>query len=252
MSKFRTETIGDATLILGDFAEVLNALPQFDALVMDPPYGIGESNAKNLSRSQGPGRLKGRAKTDYGDFQWDDKPLEQAALDACRAKARWQIIFGGNYYALPPTSCWLVWDKLNGESDFADCELAWTNMNAAVRRIRYLWSGCMMHSGETRGDHPTQKPIGVMGWVLARLPKGVQTVLDPTMGSGTTGVACVSMGLKFTGIEREEKYFDAACRRIEEAYKQPRLFAEPASVAVQGSLFDAPTSPNLIPGGAHS
>lgn len=217
----RIEKIGSATLILGDFREVLDTLPQFDALVMDPPYGLGESNKRAISRGTTSARVKRSAATDYGDFMWDSEPLEQGALDACRAKAKWQIIFGGNYYTLPPTSCWLVWDKLTS-GDFADCELAWTNLPTAVRRIRYLWNGCMRANKETRGDHPTQKPIGVMGWALARLPKGVQTVLDPTMGSGTTGVACASMGLKFTGIEREEKYFDAACRRIEAESKRPK------------------------------
>jgi site-specific DNA-methyltransferase (adenine-specific)/modification methylase len=148
-----------------------------------------------------------------------------------------QIIFGGNYYALPPTSCWLVWDKLNGDTDFADCELAWTNMKKAVRRIRFLWNGCVRGNGEKRGDHPTQKPVNVMSWCLAQLPADTRSVLDPFMGSGTTGVACALAGLSFTGIEREERYFEAACRRIAEAYKQPRLFAEPVAKPIQEVLI---------------
>lgn len=98
----------------------------------------------------------------------------------------------------------------------------------------------MRANGELRGDHPTQKPIGVMAWALQQLPADCRTVIDPLMGSGTTGVAAVGRGLTFTGIEREERYFDAACRRIEEAYRQPRLFAEPAPKVVQPSLFGAP------------
>lgn len=96
----------------------------------------------------------------------------------------------------------------------------------AVRRIRFMWNGMLRANGESRGDHPTQKPIGVMEWCLKWLPVTVQTVLDPFMGSGTTGVACHSRGLKFTGIEREQQYFDVACRRIEKAYSQPRLFKD--------------------------
>ena len=153
-----------------------------------------------------------------------------------RAAGRWNIIFGGNYYVSPATSCWLVWDKLNGATDFADCELAWTNLPKAVRRIRYLWNGCMRANGETRGDHPTQKPLGVMRWAIQQLPANTTTILDPFMGSGTTGVAAVLQGLSFTGIEREERYFDAACRRIEDAYRQPRLFDEPPPAAIQEAL----------------
>jgi site-specific DNA-methyltransferase (adenine-specific)/modification methylase len=148
-----------------------------------------------------------------------------------------QIIFGGNYYDCPPASCWLVWDKLNGDNDFADCELAWTNLPKAVRRIRYLWNGMLRANGEERGDHPTQKPVGVMAWALNQLPNGTRTIIDPFMGSGTTGVACALAGLTFTGVEREERYYDAACRRIEEAYKQPRLFAEPVAKPTQPDIF---------------
>lgn len=230
----REEIIGDCRLILGDCAEALRGLPVHDALVTDPPYGIGEAagNAKTRTTGFSP-RVKGAYQVDYGDDAWDDEPIPAELMAACRAAAKWNVIFGGNYYALPPTSCWLVWDKLNGDTDFADCELAWTNLPKAVRRIRYLWNGCMRANGEKRGDHPTQKPVGVMAWALQQLPKDARTVIDPFMGSGTTGVACVKAGLSFTGIEREPKYFEAACRRISEAYAQPRLFetvVEPAPV----------------------
>jgi DNA modification methylase len=117
----------------------------------------------------------------------------------------------------PPTPCWLVWDKENGASYFADCELAWTNLPKAVRRIRYLWLGMLKPKGAQRGDHPTQKPLEVMRWAIGHLPDPNQTILDPFMGSGTTGVAAVQMGKAFIGIEREPKYFESACRRIREA-----------------------------------
>ena len=231
MAEPRKEVIGDCELWLGDCREVLPTLNKVDAVVTDPPYGIGEAAGKNKSR----GNL---AKSkDYGDDDWDNEPPSPETMALVRAAARWNIIFGGNYYDCPPSSCWLVWDKLNGDSDFADCELAWTNLPKAVRRIRYLWNGMLRANGEERGDHPTQKPVGVMGWALRQLPTDAKTILDPFMGSGTTGVACVASGLKFIGIERETKYFEAACRRLSTEVSKPRLFAEPEPKPVRGSLL---------------
>lgn len=217
----RIEKIGRATLYLGDCREVLPTLGKVDAVVTDPPYGIGESAGKAKTRTR-----KGNAKwvKDYGDDNWDDEPVSDDIITAVRALSRWQIIFGGNYYELPATKCWLVWDKLNGDTDFADCELAWTNLPKAVRRIRFLWNGWNLGGGEQRGDHPTQKPIGVMKWCIGHLPDNAQTILDPFMGSGTTGVAAVQMGRDFIGVEREEKYFDIAARRIEDAQRQGDMF----------------------------
>lgn len=233
----RVETIGECTLYLGDCRDILPTLGKVDAVVTDPPYGIGESAGKAKTRTTGfSPRVKGAYQKDYGDDDWDDNPIDADLIDMVRAAGQWNIIFGGNYYPLPATSCWLVWDKLNGDTDFADCELAWTNLPKAVRRVRYLWNGCMRANGEKRGDHPTQKPIGVMRWALTQLPADVKTIIDPFMGSGTTGVACALQGLSFIGIEREAKYFDAARRRIEEAYRQPRLFAEPVAKPVQETL----------------
>ena len=136
--------------------------------------------------------------------------------------------WGGNYFAdkLPSCSGWLVWDKERpDELDQATCELAWTNFVKGVRRFRYLWHG-MMRSGE-KGEnyHPTQKPVALQEWLLTLrwTPRG--TILDPYMGSGTTGVACANLGRKFIGIEIDERYFQIACERIDAAYAQGRLFA---------------------------
>ena len=211
--------IGDATLYHGDCRQILPTLPRVDAVVTDPPYGIGEAAGKNASRS----RLA--VAKDFGDDSWDDEPIPDDLIRAVRNAGKWAVIFGGNYYAMPPARCWLVWDKENGESDFADCELAWTNLPKAVRRIRYMWNGMLRANKEPRGDHPTQKPVGVMSWCISLLPHPNSTILDPFMGSGTTGVACANLGRKFIGIESEQKYFDVACKRIEAAYAQQRLFA---------------------------
>jgi DNA modification methylase len=229
LASFRKEVIGECTLYLGDCREVLPLLGRFDAVVTDPPYGIGESAGKAKTRTSGlTSKLQNAQlyRRDYGDDAWDDEPVASDLMDAVRSAAKWSVIFGGNYYSLPPTSCWLVWDKLNGDTDFADCELAWTNLPKAVRRIRFLWNGCMRRERDVQREHPTQKPVDVMKWCIEHLPDGTKTILDPFMGSGTTGVASVKAGKKFTGIEREEKYFDIACRRVEEAYKQPDMFVQ--------------------------
>lgn len=211
----RVETIGDATLYLGDCLRVMPCLDGIDAVVTDPPYGIKEAAGKNLSRTN-----LATAK-DYGSDSWDDVPASAARIAICREVAPVQIIFGGNFYNLPPTSCWLVWDKLNS-GDFADCELAWTNLPMAIRRISFRWNGMIRQNKEPRGDHPTQKPVEVMRWCLGHIPEA-RMILDPFMGSGTTGVAAVKMGRRFIGIEREPRYFDIACRRISEAYNQPDM-----------------------------
>lgn len=215
-----TEHIGLANLYLGDCREVLPMLPNFDLILTDPPYGIGEAAGKNKSR----GKLA--FARDYGNDSWDSDTPPIWVIELIRVKAKWQILFGGNYYFLPPTKCWLVWDKDNGASDFADCELAWTNLQKAVRIKRWRWSGMLqenMAKKEER-EHPTQKPVPVMEWAISQAPNDTITVCDPFMGSGTTGVACANLGKKFFGIEREHKYFDIACRRIENAQRQSQMF----------------------------
>jgi DNA modification methylase len=226
---FRREQIGNATLYLGDCLEVLPTLEGVDAVVTDPPYGIGETNERNLSRG------KAAAPRDYGDFEWDSEPCSPEMIATVRSISRHQVIFGGNYFDLPPTSCWLVWDKQN-TGDFADCELAWTNLPKAVRRIYWRWNG-MIRKGHEERYHPTQKPVGVIEWCIGQLPKDAHTICDPFMGSGTTGVACAKLGRKFIGIEIEEKYFEIACRRIEDAYKQPDMFVEPPKKATQDAML---------------
>jgi DNA modification methylase len=229
----RVERIGAATLYLGDCRDILPTLPQVDAVVTDPPYGIGEAAGKNASR----GNIA--VAKDYGNEEWDNEPVPQDLLAAVLAKGRWCVVFGGNYYAMPPSPCWLVWDKVNGDNDFADCELAWTNFPKAVRRIRFMWNGMLRQNNEPRGDHPTQKPVGVMEWAIGHVPVA-QTILDPFMGSGTTGVAAVRSERRFIGIEQNPKHFDLSCRRIAAALSQPDLFfaPQPPRPVQHGMKFD--------------
>jgi len=216
----RIEHIGDATLYLGDCRDVLPTLPKVDAVLTDPPYGIGINKSNRLSISRG-----------HGGESWDDSPIDDERLAALMAASERRIIWGGNYFDLPPTRCFLVWDKNNAGRDFADVEMAWTNLDQVARR--FMFRPMNMDGGK---EHPTQKPVQVMQWCIEFLPDA-QTILDPFMGSGTTGVACANLGRKFIGIELEPKYFDIACRRIETAYKQPRLFAEPVAKPVQDKML---------------
>lgn len=205
MTYQRKEVIGDITLYLGDCLEVMPTLGAVDAVVTDPPYGIGITKSNRLAVSRG-----------LGGKSWDDVAPDLSGLPDVP-----KIIWGGNYFELPPSRCILVWDKNNAGRDFADFEMAWTNLDQVARRM--ILRPMNMDGGKV---HPTQKPIAVMEWCLGFLPDA-ETILDPFAGSGTTLVACAKMGRKGIGIERDAEYFDIACKRVRDAYAQPDLFVAP-------------------------
>jgi DNA modification methylase len=220
----RVETIGNATLYLGDCLEVLPSLPMVDAVITDPPYGIGAD--RNLRANKQHGKAVAPSK-DYGEASWDRDTPPQDALDLIAAKGKWSIFWGGNYFHFDPSACWLVWDKDNGDNGYADCELAWTNLPRAVRKFRWRWMGMLQElAGQKKEarEHPTQKPVALLEWCIGLCPES-EIVLDPFMGSGTTGVACARLGRSFIGVEIHEPYFDIACERIANAQRQERLFA---------------------------
>ena len=201
------------TIYNADCREILPSLPKVDLVLTDPPYGIGEARGKNNNRGH-----RAVAK-DYGVSNWDDEIPSFEVFQVLRLLAPDQIIWGGNYFVehLTNSSCWLVWDKCpNGsETDFADCELAWTNLKGAVRRFKWLWSGYWQHDmsrKETR-VHPTQKPLPLMKWCIS-LASESQTILDPFMGSGTTLRAAKDLGRQSIGIEIEERYCEIAANRL--------------------------------------
>jgi len=208
---------GRVFLYKGDCREILARLPEgfADAVVTDPPYGIGEAAKNNKSRSCL------AASKDYGIRHWDDSPPPPKSFEEMRRVSHEQVVFGGNYFAhlLGPTSSWIIWDKDNGKNDFADCEIAWTSHKRAIRKITWRWQGFLQEPGHPREQrqHPTQKPLGVMRWVIERYTEQGSVVLDPFMGSGTTGVAAVNFGRRFVGIEVEQDYFDIAVLRIADA-----------------------------------
>jgi DNA modification methylase len=192
-----------------DWRDLDPALLKADALLTDPPFGIGEAAGKNKSRTN-----LAVAK-DYGDDDWDNEPPSAEDIERLRSLASHQIIWGGNYFHLPPSRCWLVWDKLNS-GDFADCELAWTNLDKAVRKFEWMWNGMLREHPEVR-VHVTQKPLALGKWAISQiLPPEVKSIVDPYAGSGTFLVAAKALGIKSIGVEREQKY----CREIVDRLRQ--------------------------------
>ena len=219
---FQEQTIGNARLILGDCRDVLPTLGKVDAVVTDPPYGIGIDGQKGSDRKDGTQMRK-----HHESLGWDKETPPADLLRDIIAAGTWAIVWGGNYFmeALPPQKAWLVWDKEQTGLTMSDGELAWSNL-PMVLRIKKMHR---THLWQDQPEHPTQKPVKLMRWCIGLLPVPNQTILDPFMGSGTTGVAAVQMGRDFIGIEREERYFDIACRRIEQAQRQGDLFIEGAT-----------------------
>jgi len=204
-----TEIIGNCHLYLGDCREILPSLPKVDLVLTDPPYGIGF--AAQPTKWQ---RLDGKKPED-----WDDEAPD--FISDVLAVGDNSIVWGGNYFSLPPSRGWLSWFKPDAPPSMGHFELAWTSFDANCKQL----SQSISATNPERVGHPTQKPLRLIEWCLDLAPKNTLTVADPFMGSGTTGVACANMGKTFYGIEREPKYFDIACKRIEQAYAQGRLFA---------------------------
>jgi DNA modification methylase len=224
----RVKRIGDATLILGDCLEVMPGLGEVDAVVTDPPYGIGalwRGTASKAGFAGAGGRLWD------GSQEWDEQTNPGGVFAALEKAGGRGIVWGGNYYNLPLSRGYLIWDKMQSGFSLADSEMAWVSDPVTPKTFRFARAQLAMEGKE----HPTQKPVALMEWCLTFLPKA-ETILDPFAGSGTTGVACAKMGRKFIGIELDEGYFDIACRRIREAYSQPDMFIEPPKKAVQTGL----------------
>ena len=231
--------IGNATLYLGDCLELLPSIrKQVDAVVSDPPYGIGYVH----SGHGGNRRLKAASNTTpiHGDDSpFDPAPILVLAKDEYHRTPVPIVLWGADHYKtrLPEGGVFLCWDKSCGQGSadsFADAEFAWMNRKNARCVYRHFWKGAC-RSGEgassptTKRQHPAQKPIELMRWCLETARIGInKTVLDPYMGSGTTGVACVTSGRKFIGIEIDPDYFAIACKRIEAAQRQQCMELESA------------------------
>lgn len=223
MSIKKMEKIGNQTLILGDCLEVMPTLGRFDACVTDPPYGI-DYGSQLKGKGDGKGGADRNGWKSYDCPDWDKERPAPEVFEAMLSISKDQIIWGGNYFAdlLPASQRWLCWDKGQRDFSLADIELAWTSQDKASRAFTYARSKALQDGKE----HPTQKPLALMEWCLGFVPKA-KTVIDPFCGSGTLLVACQRLGLQGTGIEISPDYFDIACRRVEEATRQPDLFIAP-------------------------
>ena len=203
-----------------DCMEYMATVPDkyFDLAIVDPPYGIGV----NVSM----GRRKGQEKSGYHKFAGGDiAPPEKAYFIELQRISKNQIIWGANHFIskIPfDSSCWLVWDKDNGDSDYSDCELAWCSFSSPVRKFKYRWAGMLqenMKNKELR-IHPTQKPVALYNWLLTNYAKKGQRILDTHLGSGSSAIAAHYFGVDFVGCELDKDYFEAAKARFDMATKQ--------------------------------
>lgn len=186
--------------------EIMKNYPDkyFELAIVDPPYGIGEDGKKNHSRGR-------KAKpTIYTPKNWDIKTPDITYFNELYRVSKHQIIWGGNYYGLGKTSCYIVWDKQNGKNDFADCELAWTSFNTAVRMFSFRWAGMLQGDMKNKENriHPTQKPVKLYKWLLNKYAKAGDKILDTHLGSGSSRIAAHDLGFDFYGYELDKDYFE--------------------------------------------
>lgn len=227
MSENISLTSPSSVVYNADCLEYMRTLPDnaFDIAICDPPYGIGAD--KNQIQKVKSNKIQGHSKAlwrDYGDAIWDSEAPEQAFFDEVRRVSRNQIIWGANHFIsrIPlDSSCWVVWDKDNGTSDFADCELAWTSFPSAVRRFKYRWAGMLQENMANKEEriHPTQKPVALYGWLLQTYAKVGDKIFDPMMGSGSSRIAAYKLGFDFVGCERDKGFFDKSQERFERECK---------------------------------
>ena len=221
--------IGDATLYHADCRDIMPTLPKVDAVITDPPYGLGIDGQKESVRRDGSQLRKHHEK-----LGWDKAIPDSGLMQAVLAAGHQHIVWGGNYFSddLPSSRGWLVWFKGQTGLTMSDGELAWTSLQIPLR-VKNLHR---THLWQESPEHPTQKPTELMEWCLSFVPDA-KTILDPFMGSGTTGVAAMNLQRSFIGIEREPKYFDIACERIERAYAQGKLFQPEQATPEQQELI---------------
>lgn len=239
----RVETIGNATLYLGDCIELMAALPDqaFELSVVDPPYGINadrmsmgqnknrddgyardDSTAVRLRKgrlNQGSGKLKNRL-LNRSEITWDDEIPSEHYFSELKRVSKNQVIFGGNYFPLPPTRCVLCWDKCQPWENFSQWEMAWTSFDHPAAIFRYSNTGGA--NSETK-LHPTQKPIPLYSWILQKLAKPGDKILDTHGGSMSSVIAALNLGFEIVCIEKDPDYYAAALDRVIQSQRQQRL-----------------------------
>jgi site-specific DNA-methyltransferase (adenine-specific) len=212
----------DITIYHGECLDVLSKLNLGDRVLLftDPPYGIGAGTKTFTRANKQTGKSLAKCK-DYGNKEWDNKPPPPEYFEYVLKNTKDQIIFGGNYFIewLYNTSCMLFWDKLNGDNNYADGELAWTSFTSALRIFKFQWHGMLQQTRRGMKEirvHPTQKPVGLAKEILKKYydKEKYDMVLDTHMGSGSFGVACKELGIPYIGIDTELEYCVSARFRL--------------------------------------
>ena len=225
-------------IMLGDCMDLLAELPDksIDLAIVDPPYGIGEDGSKNITRGKQASfgkNSKSKAKTyakEYKPYSGNDKePPAIEYFDEIKRVSRKYVIFGANHFITRiniDSPCWLVWDKDNGETDFADCELALTNFDTTVRKFKYKWQGMLQENMKEKENRvlPNQKPVALYRWILQKYAKPGQLILDTHSGSGSLACACHIEKFDFIAIEKDPHYHALSVKRLEELRSQGVLF----------------------------
>ena len=194
----------------------------FDLAIVDPPYGIGEDGRNNHTRG-----LLAKSRDYRKNSRYDNTPPDNSYFSELMRVSKNQIIWGANHFGnLAPASCWIVWDKDNGETDFADCELAWTSFDTAVRKFKWKWQGMLQQDMKNKQDriHPNEKPFALYKWLLKNYAKPGDKILDTHLGSGSSRIAAYDMGFDFTGFEIDSDYFQAQEKRFQQYRSQLKLF----------------------------
>jgi site-specific DNA-methyltransferase (adenine-specific) len=209
----------------------------FDLAIVDPPYGIG------VDGGIGSGVMA--KKSSFIKKGWDKTPPKKQYFDELKRVSKNQIIWGANHFISNnpvDSSCWIVWDKINGENDFADCELAWTNFQTSVRKFSYRWQGMLQGDMKNKDFkiHPTQKPVALYKWLLKNYAKQGDLILDTHVGSASSLIACHDMGFDAVGCELDLDYYTESKKRLEYFMKQPKLEDMEIRVIEQIELNDRP------------
>lgn len=209
-----------------DCMEYMKAVPDkhFDLAIVDPPYGLDQDSHRQNERRSNLAKSKR-----YHDSVWrQQKPNEDYFRELHRV-SKDMIVWGANHFisSVPLDSpCWIVWDKDNGENDFADCELALTTFGTAVRKFTYRWQGMLQGNMKDKEEriHPTQKPVQLYKWLLKNYAKEGDKILDTHGGSMSSVIACMDMGYSITCCEMDKDYFNQAVKRIDSYKRQQKLF----------------------------
>jgi site-specific DNA-methyltransferase (adenine-specific) len=208
-----------------DCMDLMSRYPDkyFELAIVDPPYGIGEDGRNNHTRGKLAKAADYRSKSRY-----DNATPDGLYFTELKRVSKNQIIWGGNYFIehLHNTPCIIVWDKNNGENDFADCELAWSSFDTAVRRFKYTWNGMLQENMKSKEEriHPNHKPVALYKWLLSNYAKEGDKILDTHLGSGSSRIAAYIMGFDFYGCEIDQDYFNAQEKRFKEQTAQQSLF----------------------------